>query len=70
MGWMSAHGPCWTCGRLISFSPTRVPSVVVDGVREPLCAICVERANVLRAEAGQELIVPLPGAWDPDEVAD
>jgi hypothetical protein len=64
-----ALGPCWACGNVMEFSPTRVPSIVVGGVRQPLCPQCVERANELRAamDPPQPLIVVLPGAYGPDE---
>lgn len=67
MAWVAVMGPCWSCGRIFSFSPTKVPSIVVDGVREPLCASCVDRANRLRPAEGLDPIVPLPGAYEPDE---
>lgn len=68
MPWMIVYGPCWSCHRMFTFSAERVPSLLVDGEREPLCRSCVERANVLRADKGLEPIVVLPGAYDEDEV--
>jgi hypothetical protein len=70
MGYVSIIGSCFACGRLFSFSPTKVPSIVVEGRREPLCEACVVRANELRAANGQPLIVPLPGAYDADDEAE
>jgi len=58
-----ALGPCWACGNLFAFNPELVPSIVVDEVRQPLCLDCVGRANALRREQGQPVIVPLPGAY-------
>lgn len=67
MGWMTVVGECFGCGRVFAFSAERVPSVVVDGVRQPICPDCVERVNPTRVANGLEPIVPLPGAYDPDE---
>ena len=64
MGYYCAIGPCAGCKRLFSFNPLRVPSVVIEGTREPICAECVERANPLRAENGLEPIAVLPGAYE------
>jgi hypothetical protein len=69
MGYMYAQGECFGCGRVFMFSAERVPSIMVDGQREPLCADCVARANPLRVANGLDPIVPLPGAYEPDEVS-
>ena len=66
---MWAVGPCYSCERLFGFDPDRVPSIVVEGQREPLCRTCVDRANMLRRGNGNPLIVPLSGAYV-DEWAD
>jgi len=68
MGYMYVLGDCWCCHRLFTFSADRVPSIVVDGQREPVCADCIAIANVRRATAGLPAIVVLPGAYEPDEV--
>lgn len=62
-GYMAATGPCWSCKRLFTFDPDKVPSIVVEGVKQPLCRSCVDRANALRKENGNPLIHPLPGAY-------
>ena len=69
MGFMTAMGSCFGCGRLFSFNPDRVPSITPPGgTREPVCKDCVARANVIRAKNGAPLIVPVPGAYEPEEV--
>jgi hypothetical protein len=68
MAYMAVTGPCIACGRIFTFSPSKVPSVRVEGEREPICERCVPRFNEVRAEQGLPLIVPLPGAYEPDEV--
>jgi len=66
-GYVMAIGPCFSCGRIFGFSVERVPSLVVDGTREPICRDCVDTANILRAKTGMPEIVPLPGAYEADE---
>jgi hypothetical protein len=67
-GYMAVIGPCFSCRQIFHFNAERVPSIIVNGRREPLCEDCVRRANKLRAENGAQLIVPLPGAYEPEEV--
>lgn len=43
--WMMAF--CINCRKPISFNPHSVPSLVVNGKREPLCRICAEKWNTL-----------------------
>lgn len=65
MGYVLALGHCIGCQRLFGFHPEKVPSVVVDGVREPICQECVNRSNPIRKANGLAEIVPLPGAYEP-----
>jgi hypothetical protein len=71
MSFMLAHGCCCGCGSLFSFNPNRVPSIRVNGVREPVCQSCIERSNRIRAAANPPLplIEILPGAYDAEEVS-
>lgn len=64
MGYYFASGRCYGCGRLFTFNPHLVPSVRVEGTREPICGGCVERANPMREENGLEPIRILPGAYE------
>ena len=57
-------GHCVVCGRAFSFNPELVPSVRVNGVREPICRTCVERSNGERVKKGIPPIAVLPGAYD------
>ena len=50
------------------FNPDRVPSITVNGSREPICLNCVEVANPKRIANGLEPIRPLPGANEAEEV--
>ena len=64
MGYVTGMGGCIGCGALFSFNPVRVPSVTINGKREPICSACVERVNPRRVVNGLPPIVPLPGAYD------
>lgn len=68
MAFMSCIAPCCHCQRLFSFNPDLVPSVNVNGTREPLCRACIEWANPLREAKGLLRIQILPGAYDAQEV--
>lgn len=59
-----AYGACIGCRRPFAFNPVRVPSVSINGTKEPICAACVERVNPTRIANGLEPIVPLPDAYD------
>lgn len=78
-GFVFVLGPCFVCGQPFTFNPTLVPSVPIDPVtkrppdlggdperarREPVCASCVERANVLRERNGLAPFVVRPGAYE------
>lgn len=64
MGVVWATSACVGCGRVFNYNPMRVPSVKVNGTREPICANCVARANPLRIANGLTPIVPLPDAYE------
>jgi hypothetical protein len=68
MGWEIVMGECCVCHRVFGFNPHRVPSVRVNGNREPVCRACVEQANVIRKAGGLDELQILPGAYDPEEV--
>ena len=67
MAWVSVMGPCIGCRAIFTYSPTRVPSVRVNGEREPICQRCVDRVNPQRIANGLDPIVPLPGAYEADD---
>lgn len=68
MGFMFVIGNCFGCGTRFSFNADKVPSIPINGKREPICETCVERANPQRVANGLAPIVPLPGAYEPAEV--
>jgi hypothetical protein len=67
MGAMFALAPCVGCGSTFTFNPDKVPSVVVRGIREPICQVCVDAANPTRVANGLDPIEVLPGAYDAEE---
>lgn len=67
MGYAIAISPCIGCGRTFAYNPVLVPSVPVNGVKEPICQACVDAANPKRIANGLEPIRVLPGAYEPAE---
>lgn len=67
MPFMSVIGSCCACGVQIVFSPSRVPSLVVNGSREPLCRTCHARWNEIhRTSKGLPPVEAHPEAWEAD----
>ena len=65
MGYVTCFGTCAACGNPFSFNPNLVPSIRVNGVREPVCRTCIDRVNPVRAEKGLPPIAVLDGAYEP-----
>lgn len=65
MSYMIAMGSCVGCGCVMCFNPHKVPSILVKGVREPVCRTCIERANPQRKAMGLEEFKIQPGAYEP-----
>ena len=57
MGYALGIGNCFICGERFGFNPNKVPSIRIEGVREPVCRNCMVRANKKRVKLG---MVPLP----------
>ena len=68
MGYMVAISACFGCGRPFSYNPDLVPSIPIEGVRQPICLNCVKIANPRRIENGLEPIEVPPGAYEEQEV--
>jgi hypothetical protein len=64
MGYALAMGSCYSCHKPFSFNPLRVPSLRVNGVREPICQECVDKVNPMRIANGLPPIVPARDAYD------
>lgn len=65
MGYVFMHAPCIGCSQPFAFNPMKVPSLMWNGKREPICRHCVERANPTRVANGLHPIVPDPEAYEP-----
>jgi hypothetical protein len=63
MSYALATSACIGCHRIFSYNPVRVPSIRINGVREPVCMNCIELANPRRIAGGLEPIVPHPEAY-------
>ncbi len=64
MGYVLVIGRCFTCGRPFSFNPVRVPSLPVEGKKEPICKECVDLANPKRIANGLEPITYSDDAYE------
>lgn len=51
-GYVLAFGPCCGCGQVFGFNPARVPSITINGTREPVCRSCFERRQTFREQNG------------------
>lgn len=70
MGYVIMHGECIACRQLFGFNPNLVPSIPINGVRQPICRTCVDIANPRRIENGLPPIDVLPGAYEPCDEAE
>jgi hypothetical protein len=64
MGYALCTSACFGCNRIFNYNPMRVPSIPINGSREPICEACVTRVNPLRKKNGLPPIVPAPDAYD------
>ena len=64
MGYAFATSTCFGCKRVFFYNPMKVPSIRINGVREPICQACVDRANPDRIKNGLKPIVPAPDAYE------
>lgn len=70
MAHMFVIGNCINCKVMITFSPSHVPSLTVNGRREPLCKTCFERWNEIhRTSKGLEPLEIHPDAYESEECA-
>ena len=71
-GYYWAMGSCAACGHLISFNPDYVPSIRIEGKKEPLCRGCAEQWNQIhRTSKGLTPVAIHPQAYEPQpEIGD
>jgi len=55
MGYAILYGRCIACKGVISFNPHTVPSLIVNGIREPLCRACANRWNQLHPNSARPI---------------
>jgi hypothetical protein len=67
MGYMIIFGNCFICQRPFTFNATWVPSITVEGVKQPVCKDCMTLANHRREEQGLEPHYIHPEAYEPEE---
>jgi hypothetical protein len=67
MGYALMFGRCIGCNHPLGFNPLHVPSIRHNGVREPVCRTCIERANPHRRAAGLPEFTIHPDAYEPVE---
>jgi hypothetical protein len=65
MGYALMFGPCISCRRVFSFNPLRVPSIRVNGEKEPVCRECIIAANPMRKKNGLAEFEIHPDAYEP-----
>ena len=69
MSYVFVYGECVSCRTPIAFNPDYVPSIRVNGEREPLCRACHARWNDLhRTSKGLEPFALSPRAYEPEAV--
>lgn len=65
MGYLFVVGECIACKGFITFNPNLVPSLRINGVREPLCEACARKWG----EIHKTPVTIAPGAYEPAECA-
>jgi len=66
MGVIFIFTTCVNCRTPMSCNPEKVPSLVLDGVREPLCEACFHKWNQIhRTSKGLEPVPLHPDAYTP-----
>ena len=63
-GYVFVTSECYCCHNLMAYNPHKVPSIRINGIREPVCRSCIERVNPMRVKNGLAPIEILPGAYE------
>lgn len=62
-------GPCVICWGTFTFNAETVPSMVVEGVRRPVCEPCVPEVNAQLERMGRtDRLTILPSSYSIEEV--
>lgn len=63
-GFVQMVQACVNCGRLFAFNPLLVPSVRVNGKRQPICGPCMDSFNAKRRASGLDPVHIHPEAYE------
>ncbi len=64
MGYMMLMATCCNCRAMMTCNPDLVPSIRVNGIKEPLCRTCAEEWEKIHDKHG----TIRSGAYEPQEV--
>jgi hypothetical protein len=64
-GYVVCFAPCLVCKQVFGFNPNAVPSLTVDGERQPICLQCMTAGNARRVAMGLEPHPIRPDAYEP-----
>ncbi len=65
MGFCFVFSLCAACHLSFFYNPLTVPSVRINGVKEPICRGCIERVNPERIRGGLKPIRYSADAYEP-----
>jgi hypothetical protein len=65
MGYVTLIATCCVCKRPFGCNPHKVPSIRIDGERQPVCETCMNKANAVRVERGLPPHPIMPDAYEP-----
>ena len=64
-GYCFVFSACAGCRVPFSYNPLKVPSIRINGVKEPVCRGCIERVNPERIRNGLKPIRYSADAYEP-----
>ncbi len=68
MSYVFVMAPCKGCGGIVSFNPSTVPALVIEGKRYAICRTCFDIWNKIhRIDKGLKPIEIDPTAYEPVE---
>jgi hypothetical protein len=64
-GFVMVVGTCCACNKPCSFNPHFVPSIPVEGIKQPVCQDCIINGNRERVKLGLKPHFVHPQAYEP-----
>ena len=64
-GYALVFSACYGCKQTFGYNPHLVPSMRVNGIREPVCERCLTTVNIKREANGDKPHPVAPGAYEP-----